>query len=178
MRSKFEGEPSRNIQRVFRYITELSDYHRVVFFADEFDSVAPSRGVKQIHDTVRAMVNAINSEMNKLNTPNVFIIAATNFEGYVDQAAKRRFDFVLYFPRPSFHKRLKLLKHLLNQYNLSSNEIREMAKKTKGYTQDDITRTVYAAIEEALSRDKPLSFRHLVYGLSVVKPTGEYKGWR
>ena len=178
VRSKFEGEPSRNIQRVFRYITELSQDRKVAFFADEFDSKGPSRGVEQMHDSARAMVNTLNSEMNKLNTPNVFTIAASNFEGYIDHAVKRRFDFILYFRRPTFYQRVKLLRHLLRPYNFLSDGIREMAKKTKGYTQDDITRTVYAAVEEAFSRNKPLSFRHLVYGLSVVKPTGEYKDWR
>lgn len=105
----------------------------------------------------------------------MFAIAASNFEGYIDHAVKRRFDFVMYFRRPSFYQRVKLLQHLLKSYNFSSHDICSLAKKTEGYTQDDITRTVYTAIEEAFSQNKTLSLKHLFYAISVIKPTGEYK---
>jgi len=175
VRSKFEGEPSKNIQRVFQYITELAENCRVVFLADEFDSVSPSRGVEQMHDTVRAMVNALNREMDKLNTPNVFIIAISNFEGYIDYATKRRFDFVLYFNRPSFHQRVKLFQHLFAPYRFSLYDIGLLAEKTRNYTQDDITRAFRLAVESAFFEDKPLSIRHLLHAISAIKPTGEYK---
>jgi SpoVK/Ycf46/Vps4 family AAA+-type ATPase len=178
VRSKFEGEPSRNIQRAFRYIAELSENCKVVFLNEEFDSVSPSREVEQMHDTVRAMVNTINHEMDRLNTPNVFTIAISNFEGYIDYATKRRFDFVLYFQRPSFYQRMRLFQHLLSPYRFSLQDFNLLANKTRNYTQDDITRVFHLAIESAFYEDKPLSLKHLLYAISMIKPTGEYKNWR
>jgi SpoVK/Ycf46/Vps4 family AAA+-type ATPase len=174
VRSKFVGESSRNIQRAFQYVKELSKNSKVVFFLDEFETVGPSRGTEQINDDVRAMVNALNREMDQVNTPNVFMIAISNFEGYIDHAAKRRFDFVIYFQRPSFYQRFRLFQYLLGAYKFSSYNFRLLAAKTKNYTQDDITRAYDSAVESAFYEDRPLSMRHLLDAILSIKPTGEY----
>lgn len=174
VRSKFVGEPSKQIKRAFEYLSELSEDHKVVFFIDEFDSVGASRGIEQMHDDVRAMVNTLISEMNKLNSKNVFTIAVSNFEGYIDHAVKRRFDFVLYFRRPPFYQRVKLFRHLLKSFKFPTDDVRSLARKTKDYTQDDITRVVCLSMELAFYQDEPLTVKHLLNAGSVIKPTGAY----
>ncbi|MEM3368486.1 MAG: ATP-binding protein [Nitrososphaerales archaeon] len=174
VRGKYVGESSKNVEKAFNYVKYLAQFSYVIFFIDEFDSIGVSRKTEQMHDDIRAMVNTLIREMNKLSTPNVFIIAASNFEGQIDHAVKRRFDFVLYFRRPNFKERTTLFKNLLTQYDFYDKDILTIAKKTRGYTHDDIKRIVNKAVEEAYSQDKPLNVWHVLRAISWIRPTGEY----
>jgi SpoVK/Ycf46/Vps4 family AAA+-type ATPase len=175
VRGKYVGESSRNIARGFEYARNLAERNIVILFIDEFETVGVSRNFDQMHDDVRAMSNQLIKEMNATNSSNIFIIAATNLERHVDYAVKRRFDFVLYFYRPSMQHRTELLAHLLEPYSTSAKDIIALAQKTPRYTQDDLTRLVNRAVERAFSQDKPLTMQHLESALREIKPTAEYR---
>lgn len=174
-RSKFVGESSKNVKAAFDYAKLVAAQQKTVLFIDEFDSVGVSRDNSQMHDDVAAMVNTLNREMTGLQTnPNVFIIACSNLEGRIDHATKRRFDFVIEFKRPDGEQRIELLSKLLEVYGFDKNEIFRFAKKTRGYTQDDITRTVNLAVEKAFTENAPVTVSHLEEAADEIKPTGEY----
>ncbi len=174
VRGKFVGESSKNIERAFDYVEYLSEDSFTIFFMDEFDSVGVSRNNEQMHDDVRAMVNTLIRRVNKLDSLRIFIIAASNLERHVDYATKRRFDFILYFNRPTLDQRIDLLTNLLQGWNFSTGEISTLGKKTEKYTQDDITRIVNLAEETACSENKQLSFFHIMRAMSEIKPTEGY----
>lgn len=174
VRGKYVGESSKNVERACDYVEYLSKDAIVEFFTDEFDSVGVSRNTEQMHDDVRAMVNTLIRRMNRMNSSRIFMIAASNLEKHVDHATKRRFDFVLYFKRPTLDQRLQLFEHLTGGWNLSAHELLTLSRKTQRYTQDDITRSVNFAEEEAFSENKPLTITHLMRATSQIKPTEEY----
>ncbi|TBR09352.1 MAG: ATP-binding protein [Candidatus Nitrosotenuis sp.] len=174
-RSKFVGESSKNVKAVFDYARSIAEQRKVVLFVDEFDSVGVSRDTNQMHDDVAAMVNTLNQHMTSLQTnPNVFIIACSNLERRIDHATKRRFDFTIEFKRPDADQRKDLLTRLLENYNFDEDEIIRAAKKTKDYTQDDITRVVNLAVENAFAENAPVTNEHLAEAIEDIKPTGEY----
>jgi SpoVK/Ycf46/Vps4 family AAA+-type ATPase len=174
VRGKYVGESARNVEKAFEYIRELSLQNRVVLFIDEFDTVAATRSFEEMHDDIRAMVNTLIREMDKTKSSNVFIIAASNLERHIDHAVKRRFDLILYFQRPDLVQRKELLSSLLRQYGIPLWDVYTLAKKTDGYTQDDLVRIVNAAVEKAFAEDSPLALKHLLRALEEFRPTGGY----
>ncbi len=173
VRGKFVGESSKNIEKACDHVEYLAEGSPVVFFIDEFDSVGVSRNTEQMHDDVRAMVNTLIRRMNNMS-PTVFVIAASNLEKQVDYAMKRRFDFIQYFERPTLEQRLEIFEHLTQGWNLSVRDILTVSRKTQRYTQDDITRTINIAEEEAFAENKPLTLKHLLNAIGQIKPTEEY----
>ncbi len=174
-RAKFVGESSKNVRMAFDYVASVAEQNKVVLFMDEFDSVGVSRNTSQIHDDVASMVNTLNQHMTRLQTnPNVFIIACSNLEGRIDFATKRRFDFVIHFKRPDTRQRKEVFSKLLEPYCIKENNITRIAKKTKRYTQDDITRVVNLGIEIAFVENVPLKLEHLEEAADEVKPTEGY----
>lgn len=174
-RSKFVGESSKNIRAVFDYANSVAEQRKVILFIDEFDSVGVSRDTTQMHDDVAAMVNTLNQHMTVLQSnPNAFIIACSNLEGRIDYATKRRFDYAIEFRRPNVEQRREILSKLLGGYNFSENEIVRFAKRTKWYTQDDVTRVVNLAVEKAFTENAPVTSRHFDEAVYEIKPTGEY----
>ncbi len=174
LRSKFEGESARNVQRLYEYIREISITSPVVLFIDEFDSVGVARNTEQMHETVRDMVNALIREMNKQQNGKIFTVAATNLEKQIDKATKRRFGLILEFPRPSYDDRVELLEFLTAGWNLSRFVIALIARRTEGFTQDDITRTIHLAELDAFFNNEGMAGRHIVRSLKKVKPTEDY----
>lgn len=176
VREKFVGQSSRNVKRAFDYVKLRAEHSKVVFLINEFDSVGVARNTEQMHDDVRAMVNTLIQEMDKLDNHNIFIIATSNFEGKIDHAVKRRFDDIVEFKRPSLEERIKLFGSLLQGGNFSKYVITVFAKRTERFTQDNITRAVKLAIRTAFSNDEPLTARHVLQAIKEMKPTGDYDG--
>jgi len=174
VRGKYVGESARNIEKTFEYLRDIALENKTVLFIDEFDTVAATRSFEEMHDDIRAMVNALIREMDKTNSSNIFIVAASNLERHIDHAVKRRFDLIIYLQRPDLLQRRELLSHILKPYGTPVWDIHAIAKKTEGYTQDDLVRIVNAAVEKAFAEDIPLVLKHLLKALEEFKPTGEY----
>lgn len=174
VRGKYVGESSDNVEKACDYAEYLSETAPVILFIDEFDSVGVSRNTEQMHEDVRAMVNTLIRRMNRMDEYRIFLIAASNLERHVDYATKRRFDFTLYFHRPSFEQRFELFRHLVDGWNLSEHDIQGACKRTERYTQDDITRVVNLAEESAFAENSPLSLQCLLRSIEQIKPTEEY----
>jgi len=174
VRGKYVGESSGNVEKACDYVEYLSETAPVVFFIDEFDSVGVSRNTEQMHEDVRAMVNTLIRRMNRMDEYSIFLIAATNLERHVDYATKRRFDFILYFQRPSYGQRHELFRRLVDGWNIPEHDVQVACKRTERYTQDDITRAANLAEELAFAENTPLSLQHLLRAIEQIKPTEEY----
>jgi SpoVK/Ycf46/Vps4 family AAA+-type ATPase len=172
LREELVGKSSERVVKLFKKARELAKQKPVLIFFDEFDSVAGSRYFEQQHTQERDAVNTLLKEMeNTLPSDNIVVVAATNLEKHVDFAMDRRFDLKLEFKRPSFRDRKELLTRLLGPFGIDSKVIYVLAKKTHGYTQADLKRVVFTAIEKAVFNQAPLSNGHLFSALHKVKPT-------
>lgn len=180
LRSKFVGESSSRIVQVFKYAKEKAREAPVLLFFDEFDSVAPNRSNAQMHEEVKAAVNTLLEEMEKVApSDRVIVIAATNlFEIAVDNAADRRFDLVIYFRRPSYFQRLNLLSILLKPFGIDKQTLITLARRTRGYTYADIKKLVKNALNTALTQNRRLNREDLFSSLKYVKPTRGYRHFK
>jgi SpoVK/Ycf46/Vps4 family AAA+-type ATPase len=93
--SSYLGETATNIRKLF----ELGRKQPCVLFLDEFDAIARSREDIAEHGELRRVVNSLLLFIDRME-PKGFLIAATNLDGTIDPAVRRRFDDVLWFTKP------------------------------------------------------------------------------
>jgi len=93
--SSYLGETASNIRKLF----ELGRKQPCVLFLDEFDAIARSREDTAEHSELRRVVNSLLLFIDRIELRG-FLIAATNLDGSLDTAIKRRFDEVLWFNKP------------------------------------------------------------------------------
>jgi len=170
IRSKFVGQTSKNISTAFEKVRELSKKAPVIFLLDEFDSLANTRNSIEMHEEIKNSVNTLIKELDKTNSNSIYIICCTNFERNLDEAVKRRFDLILRFRRPNLEERIKLFSYWLKPFNLPRKDIVDLAKKTKGFTPAEIKRVIKEAILDALTKNEPLSIKHLLENIRNHKP--------
>ncbi|XP_047044688.1 katanin p60 ATPase-containing subunit A1-like [Lolium rigidum] len=144
--SKWPGEGERMVRCLF----ELARAHAPsTIFIDEIDSLCTSRGASGEHESSRRVKSELlvqidgvnNSSTNEDGQPkNVMVLAATNFPWDIDEALRRRLKKRIYIPLPSFESRKSLININLRTVEVSSDvNIDEVAKRTEGYSDDDLT---------------------------------------
>jgi SpoVK/Ycf46/Vps4 family AAA+-type ATPase len=102
--SKYIGETEKNLQKVF----DAAEYGVAILFFDEADALFGKRSeVRDSHDRY-ANIEA-GYLLQRLENYNGLIILATNSEGNIDPAFRRRIHFIVRFPIPR-KKRIKLKK--------------------------------------------------------------------
>ena len=176
LRDKLVGETSKKVIRLFQKVRELTSDYVVLLFFDEFDAVATSRTIEQQHDEVRASVNLLLQEMERISpSDGILVIAATNLPELVDFAMDRRFDYIVEFNKPDFRKRIDLLRNLLAPFGRNFGTIIRLAKLTDGRSQADIVRFIREAIEKAILSRRPLNDYYLFEALESTSPARDVR---
>ena len=174
--SKWVGESERAIRELFRKARQVAPS---VVFIDEIDSVAPMRGLSLGDSGVtERVVSQLLTELDGLERlEGVVVIGATNRPDIIDPALLRpgRFDRVIYVPPPDEEARLEILKvHTRNMPLAEDVNLKEIAKRTEGYTGADLEVLVreagLAAIREDIKAEKVYR-RHFEEALRRVKPS-------
>ncbi len=148
----------------------------MLLFFDEFDAVATSRTIEQQHDEVRASVNLLLQEMERISpSDGILVIAATNLPELVDFAMDRRFDYIVEFNKPDFRKRVDLLRNLLAPFGRNFGTIIRLAKLTDGRSQADIVRFIREAVERAILSRRPLNDYYLFEALESTSPARDVR---
>jgi transitional endoplasmic reticulum ATPase len=174
--SKWFGESERKIAEIFKKAKQASPC--IVFF-DEIDAIAPIRGAAAGEPRVtERMVNTILSEMDGLEElRGVVVIGATNRPDLMDPALLRpgRFDEIVLVPPPDEDARMEILKVHTGHMSLDEDvKIKELAKKTEGYTGADIEVLCRKAGMIALHEDmniQKVSYRHFKEALKKIHPS-------
>ena len=174
--SKWFGESERKIAEIFKKAKQASPC--IVFF-DEIDAIAPIRGSAAGEPRVtERMVNTILSEMDGLEElRGVVVIGATNRPDLMDPALLRpgRFDEVVLVPPPDENARKEILKVHTGHMSLDEDvKLKELAKKTEGYSGADIEVLCRKAGMIALHEDmniKKVSYRHFKEALKKINPS-------
>ncbi len=173
--SKWVGESERAIREIFRKARQAAPC--IVFF-DEIDAIAPRRGHRFDSGVTDRIVNQILTEMDGLERlEGVVVIAATNRPDIIDPALLRpgRFDRVIYVPPPDEEARLEILKVHTRRMPLAEDvDLKEIAKKTEGYTGADLAALCReAAILALREAGKPTKVRmeHFLKAMEAVKPS-------
>ncbi|NJE60228.1 CDC48 family AAA ATPase [Thermococcus sp. 21S7] len=150
--SKWVGESEKRVREIFRKARQAAP---TVIFIDEIDAIAPARGSDMSRVTDR-LINQLLTEMDGIErNSGVVVIAATNRPDILDPALLRpgRFDRLILVPAPDEKARLEILRVHTKRVPLAGDvNLRELAKKTEGYSGADIEALVREAALLAMRR--------------------------
>ena len=105
MVSSLFGESASNLRYIFEYCQENPS----VLLLDECDFIARSRENKKDIGEVHRIVNTLLQLLEDYDPPGL-VVATTNLYDQLDHALFRRFDDVLFVPKPSINEAVELLK--------------------------------------------------------------------
>ncbi|OAL06716.1 AAA-domain-containing protein, partial [Phaeosphaeriaceae sp. SRC1lsM3a] len=156
--NKYIGASEKSVRDLF----ERAEAARpCVLFFDEFDSIAPKRG----HDSTGVTDRVVNQLLTQMDgaegLSGVYVLAATSRPDLIDPALLRpgRLDKSLLCDMPSLEERIDILKAVTMKLNLapsllgsdnSGENLREIARRTEGYSGADLQAVVYNAQLEAI----------------------------
>jgi len=161
--SKWIGETEKNLAEVF---DAAEDGHVVVLF-DEADSLFARRTA--VKSSVDRYANLeVNYLLQRLDTFEGICILATNLEGSVDPAFRRRMSLRLNFPFPDEDTRVRLWSaHIPPEVPVQNDfDFAELARRfpmSGGYIRNSTLRAAFLAAQE----DRPLSQSHLLRAIAL-----------
>ncbi|XP_059641631.1 katanin p60 ATPase-containing subunit A1-like [Cornus florida] len=144
--SKWRGESERMVRCLFDL---ARSYAPSTIFIDEIDSLCNARGASGEHESSRRVKSELlvqvdgvsNSSTNEDGSRKiVMVLAATNFPWDIDEALRRRLEKRIYIPLPKFDSRKELIRINLKTVEVAPDvDIDEVARRTEGYSGDDLT---------------------------------------
>jgi len=147
--SSYLGETAANLRKVFDY---AASGKWVVLF-DEFDAIGKARDDVNEHGELKRVVNSFLQLLDGFYSPSI-LIAATNHEQLLDPALWRRFDEVLFFPRPTVHEIRVLLTMKLKNFPHRELNLNDAASRFKGLSHADVERVCFDAIKATILKDQ------------------------
>nr|CAD7445826.1 unnamed protein product [Timema bartmani] len=168
--SKWLGESEKLVRNLF----ELARQHKPsIVFIDEVDSLCSSRSDNE-SESARRIKTEFLVQMQGVGTDNegVLVLGATNIPWVLDAAIRRRFEKRIYIPLPEEHARLYMFKlHLGNTpHMLSEDDLKQLAKKTSGYSGADISIVVRDALMQPVRKVQSATHFRKVQGPSRTDP--------
>ena len=173
--SMWVGKSEEGVRKIFERARQVAPC--IVFF-DEVDALAGKRGEDHGNKVTERVLNQILAEMDGLEDLNdVLVIAATNRPDMLDTALLRpgRFDRILLVNAPTEEGRLNILNvHTKNMALTNDIKLKDLAKRTVGYTGADLESLVREAGILALREDinaVEVKKKHFELALDKVKPS-------
>ena len=171
--SKWFGESEQRIRELFRRAKQVAP---AIIFFDEIDALAPRRGFG-IHEASERIVSQILTEMSGIEEmKGVVVIAATNRPDLVDPALLRpgRIDRFVLVPAPDEKERLQILKIHTKNMPLKDVDLKEIVKKTEGFSGADLEALCREAAMNALRENikaKEVRMKHFEEALKKITPS-------
>ncbi len=175
--SKWFGESEKKIRELFKRAKQVSP---CIIFFDEIDALAPRRGLG-MHEATERIVSQLLTEMSGIEEmKNVVIIAATNRPDLIDPALLRpgRIDRFVLVPAPDEKGRLEILKVHTRKMPLKNVDLKELAKRTEGFSGADLEALCREAAMNALRENikaKEVTKKHFEEALKKITPSIDQK---
>ncbi|KAE9600503.1 putative microtubule-severing ATPase [Lupinus albus] len=144
--SKWRGESERMVRCLFDLARA---YAPSTIFIDEIDSLCNARGASGEHESSRRVKSELLVQVDGVNNTStnedgsrkiVMVLAATNFPWDIDEALRRRLEKRIYIPLPNFESRKELIRINLKTVEVATDvDIDDVARRTEGYSGDDLT---------------------------------------
>eukprot|EP00252_Welwitschia_mirabilis_P004615 TRINITY_DN14922_c0_g1_i1.p1 TRINITY_DN14922_c0_g1~~TRINITY_DN14922_c0_g1_i1.p1 ORF type:complete len:528 (+),score=134.56 TRINITY_DN14922_c0_g1_i1:269-1852(+) len=157
--SKWRGESERLVRCLFDLARA---YAPSTIFIDEIDSLCSARGGQGEHESSRRVKSELLVQIDGVNNTstgddgrikNVMLLAATNFPWQIDEALRRRLEKRIYIPLPNYESRRELIRINLRTVEVAPDvDIDEVARRTEGYSGDDLTNICRDASMNGLRR--------------------------
>ncbi|TRY85911.1 hypothetical protein DNTS_011930 [Danionella cerebrum] len=168
--SKWLGESEKLVKNLF----ELARQHKPsIIFIDEVDSLCGSRNENESEAARRIKTEFLVQMQGELsdvkveiiffsecsagvgnNNDGILVLGATNIPWVLDAAIRRRFEKRIYIPLPEEPARGVMFRlHLGNTpHSLSEADLKQLAKKTDGYSGADISIIVRDALMQPVRK--------------------------
>ena len=163
-------EPYRAAAKIKATFGTARDNKPSLIFIDEIDSIGQSRDKFNL-------LSQLLQEMDGIKENSVLVIGATNAPHLLDPALLRpgRFDKIIYVGLPTQKDREELLKLYLGDL-AEKIDVKEIARKTKGYSSADITNICreikYRLLEKEIKGETPkLEKKEIDEILKKTKPS-------
>nr|CAI5862954.1 unnamed protein product [Callosobruchus analis] len=168
--SKWLGESEKLVRNLF----ELARQHKPsIIFIDEIDSLCSSRSDNE-SESARRIKTEFLVQMQGVghDTEGILVLGATNIPWVLDAAIRRRFEKRIYIPLPEEPARAMMFKlHLGNTHTeLSDDDIKELAKRTDGYSGADISIVVRDALMQPVRKVQTATHFKKIRGPSPKDP--------
>ena len=160
--SKYIGETEKNLSNLF---ARAAGKNWILFF-DEADALFGKRtDVRDAHD--KYANQEVSYLLQKVETYNGLVILASNQKNNLDPAFMRRFQSIIYFPKPSPTERLQLWqKSFPEKLPLASDVDLPAIAKEYDLTGSNIINIVqYLCLQAASNGQSPLSQRKILAGV-------------
>ena len=172
--SKWFGESERGVREAFKKAKQIAP---CILFFDEFDAIAPKRGMGDHSGVWERVVNQLLTSMDGVeDLSNVTIMAATNRPDMVDPALLRpgRLDRKIFIGMPDRTARLQILKIHTADMPLKDVDLGALAEKTDGYVGADLAELCREAGMCAYREDSSaehVETKHFESALKTVTPS-------
>ncbi|MBL8684695.1 MAG: ATP-binding protein [Myxococcales bacterium] len=147
--SRFLGATAAHLRTIFSEMPRRP----AVYFFDEFDAVAKSRGDAQDVGEMNRVVTAFLQLVDADRSPSV-LVAATNHVQIVDRAALRRFDAIVEFDLPDARAIYDLLLLRLAPLGLRPTDAEQLAERGVGHNFADLARACDDSIRTMVLDDR------------------------
>lgn len=182
--SKWVGESEKLVRALFAVARHLQPS---IVFIDEIDSLLSARTANE-QESTRRLKTEFLVQLDGATTATeerIVIMAATNRPEDIDEAARRRFVKRIYVGLPDADARKDMITMLLrgNSASLTSRQMNQLAKATKGYSGADIAalcreaalgpvRELGMAIQGASESDiRPIAHKDFKAAMKMVRPS-------
>lgn len=160
--SKYIGETEKNLGKLF----DVAASKRWILFFDEADALFGKRTqTKGAND--RYANQEVAYLLHRIEDFDGLIILATNMQGNIDEAFNRRFQKIIYFPRPEEEQRKRLWRNLLFKY-FKMNEQEHIEDKIFNYelSGGEIINVLrYCALQAAKRNEKTTNLNDILTGI-------------
>lgn len=131
--NKFMGESAAKLRLVFDAVAAT----RGVYFFDEVDALATSRGTENDVGEARRTLNSLLQFLDQDTSASV-LIAATNHASLLDPAIFRRFDASLAYERPDAEAIRRILETHLSRFSIVDVDWTAICADAAGLSQADL----------------------------------------
>ncbi len=174
--SMWVGKSEEGMRKIFERARQVAP---CIIFFDEIDSLAGKRGADHGTKVTERVLNQMLAEMDGIEAINgILVIGATNRPDMLDPAILRpgRFDKILLVNAPDENGRESVLRIHTKDMPIKNKEslIKELAKKTDGYTGADIEALVREAAMLSLRENidaEEVHKKHFEEALNRIKPS-------
>lgn len=143
--TKYMGETAAKLHSVFQAMAETPG----VYLFDEFDAIGATRSARNDVGEIRRALNSFLVLLDR-DDSDALIVAATNFEGMLDEALFRRFDDVVRYGRPTGREVRRLVEDRLAPFEASAIRWPEVTRAAAGLCHADIVRACSDAAKAAV----------------------------
>lgn len=161
--TKYMGETAAKLHLVF----DAMAVTRGVYLFDEFDAIGATRTSVNDVGEIRRVLNSFLQFMERDDSDSI-IVAATNFEGMLDNALFRRFDDVLRYAAPSGKEVRLLIESRLSAFSLNGMRWQKLLSAAQGLSHAEVARACESAARiSVLGGEKTIAGEQLVKSLTA-----------